>query len=115
MTLGCMTAPHRASLQAAPALAREAQAPGSLPVGASALLGVGRVMWATDDPWGGPGHLIRWSDPPAMQGTRARPCLDPELEAAGARLFAPGARRAFAEGGWAVWCEPYPGKTAGLE
>ncbi|GMA16603.1 nucleoside deaminase [Deinococcus metallilatus] len=83
--------------------------------GASALLGVGRVVWATADPWGGSGRLIRWSDHPAMQETDVVPCPDPDLEAEGARLFAPEARRAFPEEGWALWRQRYPAETAGVE
>lgn len=176
-----MTAPHRAYLQEALALAREAQAAGSSPVGAvlvgaggeiigrgrnrvgeaqtpehvgaasvahaemdlffaagklrdagtltlytslepclmcggaSALLGVGRVVWATDDPWGGSGRLIKWSDHPAMQETQVVRCPDPDLEAEGARLFAPEAKRAFPDEGWALWQERYPAETAEVE
>ncbi|EYB67728.1 zinc-binding CMP/dCMP deaminase [Deinococcus phoenicis] len=83
--------------------------------GASALLGVGRVVWATDDPWGGSGRLLAWSDHPAMQDTDVVPCPDPELEREGARLFAPEARRAFPEEGWALWRERYPAETADVK
>ncbi|WP_216328713.1 nucleoside deaminase [Deinococcus aestuarii] len=83
--------------------------------GASALLGVGRVVWATSDPWGGSGRLIAWSDHPAMQETEVVPTPDPELEREGARLFAPEARRAFPDEGWALWRERYPEETAGVE
>ncbi|WP_019585849.1 nucleoside deaminase [Deinococcus apachensis] len=83
--------------------------------GASALLGVGRVVWATDDPWGGSGRLIKWSDHPAMQDTDVVPCPDPELEKEGARLFAPEAKRAFPEEGWALWRQRYPVETEGVE
>ncbi|KEF35104.1 dCMP deaminase [Deinococcus sp. RL] len=83
--------------------------------GASALLGLGRIVWATDDPWGGSGRLIAWSDHPAMQATEVVRCPDPELEAEGARLFAPEAKRAFPAEGWALWRERYPAETAGVE
>jgi tRNA(adenine34) deaminase len=82
--------------------------------GASALLGVGRVVWATDDPWGGSGRLIAWSGHPAMQETDVVPCPDPDLEAEGAHLFAPEAKRAFPEEGWALWRGRYPAETADL-
>ncbi|GAA5512238.1 tRNA-specific adenosine deaminase [Deinococcus carri] len=83
--------------------------------GASALLGVGRVVWATGDPWGGSGRLLAWSDHPAMQETDVVPCPDPELEREGARLFAPEAKRAFPEEGWALWRQRYPEETADME
>lgn len=83
--------------------------------GATALLGVGRVVWATDDPWGGAGRLIAWSDHPAMQDTEVLPCPDKTLEAQGARLFAPEAYRAFPAEGWALWRERYPAQTQGIE
>lgn len=82
--------------------------------GASALLGVGRVVWATDDPWGGSGRLIAWSSHPAMQETEVLPTPDPELETEGARLFAPEAKRAFPEEGWALWRRRYPRETEGV-
>ncbi|PTA67794.1 nucleoside deaminase [Deinococcus arcticus] len=82
--------------------------------GASALLGIGRVVWATADPWGGSGRLLRWEDHPAMQQTHVVPIPDPELEREGARLFAPEARRAFPEEGWALWRARYPQETEGL-
>ncbi|GGR78517.1 nucleoside deaminase [Deinococcus sedimenti] len=80
--------------------------------GASALLGVGRIVWATDDPWGGSGRLIRWADHPALQDTRVMPTPDPDLEHEGATLFAPEAKRAFPEEGWALWRQRYPQETA---
>ncbi|MBB5232888.1 nucleoside deaminase [Deinococcus budaensis] len=83
--------------------------------GASALLGVGRVVWATDDPWGGSGRLIAWSSHPAMQETEVIPTPDPELEAEGALLFAPEAKRAFPEEGWALWRGRYPRETEGVQ
>jgi len=83
--------------------------------GASALLGVGRVVWATADPWGGSGRLIAWSSHPAMQDTEVVPTPDPELETEGARLFAPEAKRAFPEEGWALWRQRYPRETEGVQ
>ena len=82
--------------------------------GASALLGVGRVVWVTDDPWGGSGRLIRWDDHPAMQHTEVRPHPFPDLETQGAQLFAPEAKRAFPEEGWKLWQQRYPEETQGL-
>ncbi|WP_291429936.1 nucleoside deaminase [Deinococcus sp.] len=82
--------------------------------GASALLGVGRLVWVTDDPWGGSGRLIAWADHPAMQTTEVLPTPDPELEQQGALLFAPEARRAFPDEGWALWQKRYPKETAHL-
>ncbi len=82
--------------------------------GASALLGVGRVVWATDDAWGGSGRLIKWTDHPAMQDTEVVACPLPDLESEGARLFAPEAKRAFPDEGWALWRGRYPAETEGV-
>lgn len=82
--------------------------------GASALLEVGRIVWATDDAWGGSGRLLAWSDHPAMQETEIVPCPLPDLEAEGARLFAPEAKRAFPDEGWALWRQRYPAETEGV-
>lgn len=82
--------------------------------GASALLGVGRIVWATDDAWGGSGRLIRWDDHPAMQQTEVRPHPFPDLEREGARLFAPEAKKAFPDEGWQLWQARYPDETAGV-
>ncbi|BBN94141.1 hypothetical protein DEGR_08740 [Deinococcus grandis] len=79
--------------------------------GASALLGIGRVVWATDDAWGGSGRLIRWTDHPAMQDTVVVPTPHPELEREGALLFAPEAKRAFPDEGWQLWRTRYPQET----
>ncbi|GHF50397.1 tRNA(adenine34) deaminase [Deinococcus metalli] len=83
--------------------------------GASALLGIGRIVWATDDPWGGSGRLIKWSEHPAMQDTEVIPCPDAALEHEGAALFAPEAKKAFPEEGWALWRQRYPQETAEVE
>lgn len=83
--------------------------------GATALLGVGRVVWATADPWGGAGRLIRWSEHPAMQDTEVIPCPDPALESEGARLFAPEAKKAFPPEGWQLWRKHYPAETRGVK
>jgi len=82
--------------------------------GASALLGVGRIAWATDDAWGGSGRLIAWDKHPAMQQTQVQPHPFADLEAEGARLFAPEAKKAFPEEGWNLWQERYPEETSGL-
>ena len=79
--------------------------------GASALLQVGRLVWATDDAWGGAGRLIAWADHPAMQETEVIACPDAELEREGAALFAPEAKRAFPDEGWALWQQRYPDAT----
>jgi tRNA(adenine34) deaminase len=82
--------------------------------GASALLSVGRIVWATDDAWGGSGRLIKWDDHPAMQQTEVRPHPYPDLEQEGARLFAPEAKKAFPDEGWQLWRERYPEETRDL-
>ncbi|MGI8748247.1 MAG: nucleoside deaminase [Deinococcus sp.] len=83
--------------------------------GASSLLGVGRLVWATDDPWGGSGRLIAWDQHPAMTKTEVTPTPFPDLERQGAQLFAPEAKRAFPEEGWAKWREHYPEETEGVQ
>jgi tRNA(adenine34) deaminase len=83
--------------------------------GGSALLQVGRIVWATDDAWGGSGRIIAWEDHPAMQETKVTPTPFADLEHQGAALFAPEARRAFPEEGWALWQDRYPEETAGVE
>ena len=82
--------------------------------GASALLGVGRIVWATDDAWGGSGRLIAWKEHPAMQQTDVQPHPFADLESEGAQLFAPEARKAFPEEGWKLWQARYPEETNGL-
>ena len=82
--------------------------------GASALLQVGRVVWATADPWGGSGRLITWADHPAMQDTEVIACPDDALEHEGAALFAPEAKKAFPDEGWALWQQKYPKETKDL-
>ena len=76
--------------------------------GAVAMLKLARVVWATDDPWGGSGRMIAWDQHPAYEGieTVAHPFDDLELE--GARLFAPEAKRVYGEAGWAKWRGRYP-------
>ncbi|ADV66747.1 nucleoside deaminase [Deinococcus maricopensis] len=83
--------------------------------GASALLGVRRIVWATDDPWGGSGRLIKWADHPAMQDTDVIPTPDADLEHEGAQLFAPEAKRAFPDEGWQLWRQRYPQETEGVD
>jgi tRNA(adenine34) deaminase len=76
--------------------------------GAIGMLGLKRVVWACDDPWGGSGRLIAWNKHPAFENVEvtAHPFEDLELEAA--RLFAPEAKRVYGDDGWARWCERYP-------
>ncbi len=83
--------------------------------GASALLEVGRLVWATDDAWGGAGRLIAWADHPAMQETEVVACPEADLEREGALLFAPEAKRAFPDEGWTLWRRRYPQETEGTE
>ncbi|WP_424950012.1 nucleoside deaminase [Deinococcus sp.] len=83
--------------------------------GGSALLAVGRLVWATDDAWGGSGRMIAWDQHPAMKETQVTATPFADLEHDGALLFAPEAKRAFPEEGWAMWRERYPAETAGLE
>lgn len=83
--------------------------------GGSALLGIGRVVWATDDAWGGSGRLIAWDQHPAMKDTRVTQTPFADLERQGAELFAPEAKKAFPDEGWAMWRARYPEETAGVE
>jgi len=83
--------------------------------GASALLQLGRLVWATDDAWGGAGRLIAWADHPAMQETEVVACPEADLEQEGAVLFAPEAKRAFPDEGWKLWQQRYPAETAGVD
>ena len=83
--------------------------------GGSALLGIGRVVWATDDAWGGSGRLIAWDQHPAMKDTRVTQTPFADLERQGAVLFAPEAKKAFPDEGWAMWRARYPEETAGVE
>jgi tRNA(adenine34) deaminase len=83
--------------------------------GASALLQVGRIVWATADAWGGAGRLIAWDQHPAMKTTEVIACPDADLEHEGAALFAPEAKKAFPDEGWALWRKKYPQETADVE
>ena len=83
--------------------------------GGSALLGIGRIVWATDDAWGGSGRLIAWDQHPAMKETRVTPTPFADLEREGAELFAPEAKRAFPPEGWELWRARYPQATACLD
>ncbi len=76
--------------------------------GAMGMIGVGRTVWACDDPWGGSGRLIAWNQHPAFVDIQvvAHPFHDLEREAA--ELFAPEARRVYPAQGWAAWQERYP-------
>ena len=76
--------------------------------GAMGMVGVGRAVWACDDPWGGSGRLIAWHQHPAFMEMKvlASPFADLEREAA--LLFAPEAQRVYPEEGWAAWQWRYP-------
>lgn len=76
--------------------------------GASGMVGVGRILWACDDPWGGSGRLIKWNEHPAFEKIEVIACPFEDLEREGVELFAPEARRAYPEEGWAAWHERYP-------
>ena len=83
--------------------------------GALALLGLGRVVWACDDPWNGAGRGAPWGSQPAFAqlGVVAHPY--PDLEAAAAELFAPEALSSYPPEGWARWRARYPAACAGAE
>ena len=83
--------------------------------GGSALLRLGRIVWATEDAWGGSGRLIAWDEHPAMKDTRTTPTPFADLEREGALLFAAEAKKTFPAEGWAMWQARYPQETAGLE
>ena len=83
--------------------------------GGSALLRIGRIVWATDDAWGGSGRLIAWDRHPAMKDTRMTPTPFADLEREGAELFAPEAKKAFPDEGWKLWRARYPQETADLD
>jgi tRNA(adenine34) deaminase len=76
--------------------------------GAIGMLGLKRVVWACDDPWGGSGRLIAWDQHPAFQKTRVQAHPEADLELEAARLFAPEARRVYAAAGWRAWQKRYP-------
>ncbi|AFZ66772.1 nucleoside deaminase [Deinococcus peraridilitoris] len=76
--------------------------------GAAGMVGIGRILWACDDPWGGSGRLIAWNEHQAFRHTEVIACPFADLEQEGARLFAPEARRAYPEEGWQKWHERYP-------
>ncbi|MGY2895249.1 nucleoside deaminase [Deinococcus sp. UYEF24] len=83
--------------------------------GGSALLQIGRIVWATEDAWGGSGRLIAWDEHQAMKDTNITATPFADLEHEGALLFAPEAKKAFPAEGWAMWQARYPQETAGLE
>lgn len=76
--------------------------------GAIGMLGIGRVVWACDDPWGGSGRMIEWDQHPAYKGIRVEPHPFADLEAEAAALFAPEARKAYPPEGWERWQRRYP-------
>lgn len=76
--------------------------------GAAGMVGLGRLLWACDDPWGGSGRLIAWDEHPAFRQVEVVAHPYPDLERAGAELFAPEAKRAYPPEGWRKWHERYP-------
>jgi tRNA(adenine34) deaminase len=75
--------------------------------GASGMVGIGRIIWACDDPWGGSGRLIAWNEHPAFRQIEVVACPDPDIEREAAELFAPEAKRAYPEDGWKAWHRRY--------
>lgn len=76
--------------------------------GAAGMVGVGRLVWACDDPWGGSGRLIAWNEHPAFKEVEVVACPFEDLEREATELFAPEAKRAYPEEGWQKWRERYP-------
>lgn len=76
--------------------------------GAAGMSGIGRIVWACDDAWGGSGRLIAWNEHPAFKEIEVIACPFDDLEREGAKLFAPEAKRAYPEEGWRKWHERYP-------
>lgn len=83
--------------------------------GAIGMLGLRRVVWACDDPWGGSGRLIRWNEHPAYTRTQVTACPFPDLEQEAATLFAPEAKSVYGAEGWQRWRERYPQICARFE
>jgi tRNA(adenine34) deaminase len=63
--------------------------------GAVGMVGLHRVVWACDDPWGGSGRLIAWNEHPAYTKIEVSACPFPDLEREAAELFAVEARRVY--------------------
>ncbi len=76
--------------------------------GAAGMVGLGRLVWACDDPWGGSGRLIAWNEHPAFREIEIVACPYGDLEREAAALFAPEAKRAYPEEGWRKWQGRYP-------
>ncbi len=76
--------------------------------GAMGMVGVGRAVWACDDPWGGSGRLIAWNKHPAYVDMQVLASPFKDLEREAATLFAPEAHRVYPEQGWAAWQRHYP-------
>lgn len=76
--------------------------------GAAGMVGIGRILWACDDPWGGSGRLIKWNQHPAFKAIEVLPCPDEAIEREAAELFAPEAKRAYPDEGWRAWHARYP-------
>jgi tRNA(adenine34) deaminase len=76
--------------------------------GAMGMIGLGRTVWACDDPWGGSGRLIAWNQHPAFIEIHVVPHPFADLEREAAALFAPEAQRVYPAKGWAAWQNYYP-------
>lgn len=83
--------------------------------GAAGMIGMKRVVWACDDPWGGSGRLIRWNEHPAYEKIEVSACPFPDLEHEAAELFAVEAHRVYPPEGWERWRERYPDICARAE
>jgi len=76
--------------------------------GAAGMVGIGRIVWACDDAWGGSGRLIAWNEHPAFRTVHVLPCPFSDIEREAAELFAPEAKRAYPDEGWRAWHARYP-------
>lgn len=83
--------------------------------GAVGMVGMGRVVWACDDPWGGSGRLIAWNEHPAYEKIEVGACPFPDLETESAELFAVEAMRVYPPEGWERWKGRYPEVCARVE
>jgi tRNA(adenine34) deaminase len=76
--------------------------------GALAFAGVGRIVWACDDPWYGTARFVPWREHPAFERVVVTPHPFADLELEAARLFAPEAVSVYPEAGIAAWRARYP-------
>ena len=76
--------------------------------GAMGMVGIGRAVWACDDPWGGSGRLIAWNKHPAFVNMKVLASPFDDLEREAALLFAPEAQRVYPAEGWSAWQRHYP-------